>query len=117
MVLQYLRGTSAPDQVGNVARSQHQLDRAAEEGMAPLLWAILLGGCLLLLVMAALLSMENARHHAIGSVLLAGALGASVFLILAADHPFNGPLRVMPSDLVQDLHAYTIMDGANGAAR
>jgi hypothetical protein len=117
VVLQYLRGTSAPDRVGDVARSQHQLDRAAEEGMAPLLWALLLGGCLLLLVMAALLSMEKARHHAIGSALLAGALGASLFLILAADHPFNGPLRVMPSDLVHDLHAYAIMDSASGATR
>jgi peptidoglycan/LPS O-acetylase OafA/YrhL len=116
VVRQYLGGTSAPDQVGNVARAQYQLDRAADEGMAPLLWALLLGGCVLLLLMAALLSMEKARHHAIGSVLLGGALGAAVFLILAADHPFSGPLRVMPGDLVQDLHAYAIMDDGNGTS-
>ena len=116
VVLQYLRNTSAPDQVGNVARAQYQLDRAAEEGMAPLLWALLLGGCVLLLVMGALLSMEKAHHHAIGAVLLGGTLGASVFLILAADHPFDGPLRVMPNDLVQDQHAYSIMDGGSSAS-
>ena len=111
VVRQYLGTSSAGDQVANVARSEFELDRAAEEGMAPLLWALLLGGCALLLTMAALLTMEKAHHHAIGAVLLGGMLGASVFLILAADHPFNGPLRVPPTDLVQDLHAYVIMDG------
>jgi len=111
VVRQDLGTSSAGDQVGNVARSEFELDRAAEEGMAPLLWALLLGGCALLLAMAALLTMEKAHHHAIGAVLLGGTLGASVFLILAADHPFNGPLQVAPTDLVQDLHAYSIMDG------
>jgi hypothetical protein len=42
--------------VTNVARSEYDLDRAAETGMAPLLWALLLGGCVLLLTMAALLT-------------------------------------------------------------
>jgi Protein of unknown function (DUF4239) len=116
VVRRYLASTSAPDQVANVAKAQDELDRAAGEGMAPLLWALLLGGCLLLLLMAALLSMEKASHHAIGAVLLGGALGASVFLILAADHPFAGPLQVTPGDLVQNLHAYAIMDGGTGTS-
>jgi hypothetical protein len=111
VVRRYLGTSSAGDQVANVARSEFELDRAAQAGMAPLLWALLLGGCVLLLMMAALLTMEKAHHHAIGAVLLGGTLGAAVFLILAADHPFNGPLQVTPSDLVQDLHAYVIMDG------
>lgn len=116
VVRRYLGTSSAGDQVANVARSELELDRAAETGMAPLLWALLLGACALLLVMAALLTMEKARHHAIGAVLLGGTLGASVFLILAADHPFNGPLQVAPSDLVQDLHAYAIMDGGTSGS-
>jgi hypothetical protein len=111
VVRQNLGGTTATDQVGNVAQAEYQLDRAADEGMAPLLWALLLGGFLLLLLMASLLSMEKVRHHAIGTVLLGATLGAFVFLILAADHPFAGPLRVTPTDLVQDLHAYAVMDG------
>ncbi len=116
VVRQYLGGTSAPDQVARVARSQYQLDRAATEGMAPLLWVLLFGACLMLLAMAALLSMENARHHAIGAVLLGGTLGAAVFLIVAADHPFSGPLQVKPSDLVQSLHTYAVMDEESTAA-
>lgn len=116
VVRRYLGNTSAPDQVGGVAKAQDELGRAADQGMAPLLWAFLLGGCLLLLLMAALLSMEKAGHHAIGSMLLGGTLGASVFLILAADHPFNGPLQVTPRDLVANLHAYAIMDSASGAS-
>jgi hypothetical protein len=116
-VRRYLGATSAPDQVGGVARSQYQLDRAATEGMPLLLWTLLLGACLQLLLMAALLSMEKAHHHAIGSVLLGATLGASVFLILAADHPFSGPLQVRPSDLEQNLHAYAVMDEGAGTSR
>jgi Protein of unknown function (DUF4239) len=107
-----LGSTSAPDLVTSIARSQYQLSLAAAEGMPPMLWALLIGACLLLLLMAAPLFMESARYHAIGSVLLGCALGASLFLILVADHPFAGPLQVEPSDLSSNLHMYSVMDSA-----
>lgn len=56
------------------------------------------------------------RRLAIGAVLLGGTLGAAVFLILAADHPFIGPLHIEPTDLTQNLHAYAVMDGGRGAS-
>jgi hypothetical protein len=106
-----LAATSAPDQVSSVARAQYQLVLASDESMPPLLWAMLIGGCLLLLAMAAPLFMESARYHAIGSVMLGFALGAALFLILVADHPFAGPLQVQPTDLSRNLHTYAVMDG------
>jgi len=107
-----LSNTSAPDLVTSVTRSQYQLVLASDETMPPLLWILLLGGCLLLLLMAAPLFMESARYHAIGSVLLGCALGAALFLILVADHPFAGPLQVQPNDLARNLHTYQVMDGS-----
>lgn len=115
-VHQRLGSTSAPDLVTSVARAQYELVLAGDEGMPALLWALLVGACVLLLLMAAPLFMESARYHAIGSVLLGCALGASLFLILVADHPFAGPLRVEPNDLASNLHAYTVMDGAETTA-
>jgi hypothetical protein len=105
-----LGSTSAPDQVTTVERAQYQLVLAGGEGMPPLLWVFLTGSCVLLLLMAAPLFMENARYHVVSSVLLGCALGASLFLILVADHPFHGPMHIEPSQLSDNLHTYSVMD-------
>lgn len=112
-----LGSTSAPDLVTSAAQAQYRLDLASEETMPPLLWGLLIGACLLLLLMAAPLFMESARYHAIGSLLLGCALGASLFLILVADHPFAGPLQVQPDDLARNLHTYSVMDASAATPR
>ena len=108
---QYLATTSAPDQVSSAARAQYQLELSGEESMPALLWALLVGACLLLLLMAAPLFMESARYHNLGFILLGSTLGAALFLILMADHPFVGPLQVRPTDLLANLHTYGVIDG------
>jgi hypothetical protein len=110
LVHQRLGTTSAPDQVSNVERSQYQLVLAGREGMPALLWAMLLGACLMLLLMAAPLFMENARYHVAGSVLLGCTLGAALFLIVVADHPFTGPMQIEPANLANNLHTYAVID-------
>jgi hypothetical protein len=111
-VHRHLGDTTAPDQVNAVGRARYQLALASRTSMPWLLWVLLLGACALLLLMAAPLFMENPLYHAAGSAMLGCALGAALFLILAADHPFAGPLQIRPTDLVQNLHAYTVIDGA-----
>jgi hypothetical protein len=115
-VHQSLGNTSAPDQVTTVEQSQYTLALASTESMPPLLWALLIGACVMLLLMAAPLSMESAHFHLAGSGLLGGVLGAALFLILVADHPYTGPLRVEPSDLANNLHTYTLIDAGSRAA-
>jgi hypothetical protein len=82
--------------------------------MPALLWVLLVGACLLLVLMAAPLCMESARYHAMGTLLLGCALGAALFLILVADHPFAGPLKVEPTDLEHNLHSYSVVDSVSG---
>lgn len=113
-VHRYLPTTSAPDQVSSIARSQYELELASDESMPLLLWALLVGGCILLLLMAAPLFMESVRYHTLGFMLLGATLGAALFLILVADHPFVGPLQVTPTDLEANLHTYQVIDGAVG---
>jgi Na+/proline symporter len=114
-VHRYLGGTSAPDAVSSVARAQYGLVLAGRETMPPLLWALLLGTCVLLFLMAGALFMENIRYQSIGSVLMGCAVGAALYLILMADHPFTGPLQVRPIDLEENLHTYALIEG--GAAQ
>ena len=116
VVHEYLASTSAPDQVSAVARSQYTLVQAGGDSMPALMWVFLIGACLLLLTMAAPLFMENARYHGVGSLMLGFALGAALFLIVVADHPFSGPLRVSPEDLSSNLHTYAVIDGGGGGA-
>lgn len=111
-VHQQLGATSAPDQVSVVARSQYQLVLATTTGMPPLMWAFLIGACVLLLLMASPLFTESVRYHRVSSVLLGCTLGAALFLIVVADHPFSGPMRVNTDDLATNLHAYAVMDAA-----
>jgi hypothetical protein len=109
-VHRYLGATSAADAVGSVARSQYGLVLAGRDTMPPLLWALLLGTCVLLFLMAAALFMENVRYQSIGSVLMGCAVGAALYLVLMADHPFIGPLQVRPVDLEENLHTYAVID-------
>jgi hypothetical protein len=110
VVHQYLDGTGAPDQVSAIARSQYRLVEASSSGMPPLMWAFLIGVCVLLLLMAAPLFMESARIQWLGSILLGCSLGAALFLIIIADHPYAGPFRVTPTDLTANLHTYGVID-------
>jgi hypothetical protein len=59
---------------------------------------------------------ESAHFHLAGSMLLGGVLGAALFLILVADHPYAGPLRIEPSDLAGNLHTYALIDAGSRAA-
>lgn len=112
VVHQHLGGTSAPDVVSGVARSQYQLVQASATGMPPLMWAFMIGVCVLLLLMAAPLFMESARIQWLGSILLGCSLGAALFLIIIADHPYTGPFRVTPADLTANLHTYAVIDAS-----
>ncbi|HXM54551.1 MAG TPA: hypothetical protein VOB72_04115 [Candidatus Dormibacteraeota bacterium] len=116
VVHRYLASTSAPDQVSAVARSQYTLVLAGGDVMPGLMWVFLIGACVLLLTMASPLFMENARYHRVGSIMLGFALGAALFLIVVADHPFSGPLRVSPEDLSGNLHTYSVIDGASSGS-
>jgi Protein of unknown function (DUF4239) len=115
-VHRYLANSNASDGVSSVARSQYELVLAGRESMPPLLWALLLGACVLLFLMAAPLFMENVRYQSMGSVLMGCAVGAALFLILTADHPFTGPMRIEPRDLEDNLHTYTVVDGGSPGA-
>jgi hypothetical protein len=111
VVHERLANTSAPDRVSDVARSQYLLVLAAGGSLPALLWALLLGACVLLLLVVAPAFAGNRRHHALSSFVLGCVFGAAVFLILAADHPFTGPLQVGPTDLARNLHTYEVIDG------
>jgi hypothetical protein len=113
IVHEKLGNTNAPYQMNDVVKNEYRLVLASDTGMPPLLWALLLGALVLMLLMAAPLFMEHAHHHAIGMVMLGCTLGAALLLILAADHPFAGPLQVRPTDLIQDLHMYDVIDGGS----
>ncbi|TMC05736.1 MAG: DUF4239 domain-containing protein [Chloroflexi bacterium] len=109
-VHEFLANTSAPDRVSDVARAQYLLMLAGDAGLPPILWLLLLGACVLLLLVVSPAFMESRRHSILSSVVLGCIFGAATFLIVAADHPFAGPLQVRPTDLAQNLRAYSVMD-------
>jgi len=109
-VHEHLASTSAPDRVSDVARSQYLLVLASRTSLPPLLWTLLLGACVLLLLVVAPGLMDDRRHRVLSALVLGSIFGAATFLILAADHPFTGPLQVRRTDLSQNLHTYGVMD-------
>jgi hypothetical protein len=98
--------------MNDLVQARYRLVLAGDTSMPPLLWALLLGSLLVMLLMAAPLFMEHARHHAIGTIMLGCTLGAALFLIFAADHPFSGPLQIGPIDLEQDVHMFAVIDAS-----
>lgn len=107
--------TDAASEMTDIVQAEYRLVVASGETMPALIWVLLIASCVLMLLMAATLSMEHAHHHALGTLLLGCTLGAALFLIVAADHPFAGPLGIRPTDLVQDLHMYAVLAGGGGS--
>jgi hypothetical protein len=88
-----------------VQARRQRLD-AVGSGLRGVMWFVLLPGAMGCLLLYALYPVEDARYQAILMALLAGFVAMVLFVIIALDRPFEGPMGI-PADsyqLIYDHH-------------
>ncbi len=78
-----------------------------QEGVHPLLWALLVGGGALTIGFTYLFGLEDARVHLLLIAGLALLIGGMLFMVQQVEHPFAGQLHVVPEPLQRVLETFT----------
>jgi len=79
---------------------------AASEGLATILWVVLIGGGVITIAFTYLFGLENAVVHTLMVAALAMILSLSLFTVAALDHPFKGDVRIHPDAFEQVLERF-----------
>ena len=69
----------------------------SREGLPPVLWAVLLGGTLLLVGYTYFFGLQDFRAHLLMVAMLTALIVAVLFTIKSLEYPFSGEMRVEPS--------------------
>lgn len=72
---------------------------AAQGGLPPLMWALLIGGGIITIIFTYFFSSPNFRAQIVMTALFAASIAFILFLTAAIDHPFSGDLKVTPEPL------------------
>ena len=85
------------------ALTEHRRNRLLDSRsqLAPLMWALLLGGGLVTVAFALLLRSGHERSQALMAATLAAVIGFGLLLVMALDCPFSGGMHV-PPDAIAD---------------
>ena len=79
---------------------------AASEGLATILWVVLIGGGVITIAFTYLFGLENTVVHTLMVAALAMILSLSLFTVAALDHPFKGDVRIHPAAFEQVLERF-----------
>src|SRR5215211_5848518 len=114
--LDELRGTILgldPTTGAQLARYNHGLGDArrerllaANEGLAPILWVVLIGGAVITIAFTYLFGLDNTSVHTLMVAALAMILSLSLFTVAALDYPFKGDVRIHPAAFEQVLERF-----------
>jgi hypothetical protein len=92
-------------ELGN-ARRERLL--AAEQGLPPILWVVLILGGVITVGFTYLLGLDNTLVHLLMVAALALIISMSLFTVAALDYPFKGDIHIHPSAYENDLERFRV---------
>jgi hypothetical protein len=81
---------------------------AAEQGLPPILWVVLILGGVITVFFTYLFGLENTLVHLLMVAALALIISMSLFTVAALDYPFKGAIRIHPSAYENDLERFRV---------
>jgi hypothetical protein len=103
---QQARYTEMLAQLHDLGNARRERLLAAEQGLPPILWVVLILGGVITVFFTYLFGLENTLVHLIMVGSLALIISLSLFTVAALDHPFNGDIRIHPAAYEQDLQRF-----------
>jgi Protein of unknown function (DUF4239) len=103
---QQVRYNQVLEQLHALGDARRERLLAANEGLATILWVVLIGGALITIAFTYLFGLENTVVHTLMVAALAMILSLSLFTVAALDYPFKGDVRIHPAAFEQVLERF-----------
>jgi Protein of unknown function (DUF4239) len=103
---QQARYTEMLAQLHDLGNARRERLLAAEQGLPPILWVVLILGGLITVGFTYLFGLENTLVHLIMVGSLALVISMSLFTVAALDYPFQGDIHIHPSAYENDLERF-----------
>src|SRR3954447_8880277 len=95
-------------QLHDLGNARRERLLAAEQGLPPILWVVLILGGLITVGFTYLFGLENTLVHLLMVAALALVISMSLFTVAALDYPFKGDIRIHPSAYENDLERFRV---------
>jgi hypothetical protein len=103
---QQVRYNQVLEQLHALGDARRERLLAASEGLATILWVVLIGGALITIAFTYLFGLDNTVVHTLMVAALAMILSLSLFTVAALDYPFKGDVRIHPAAFEQVLERF-----------
>jgi hypothetical protein len=103
---QQVRYNQGVEQLHALGDARRERLLAASEGLATILWVVLIGGGVFSIAFTYLFGLENTVVHTLMVAALAMILSLSLFTVAALDYPFKGDVRIHPAAFEQVLERF-----------
>jgi len=103
---QQVRYNQVLEQLHSLGDARRERLLAASEGLATILWVVLIGGGVITIAFTYLFGLDNTVVHTLMVAALAMILSLSLFTVAALDYPFKGDVRIHPAAFEQVLERF-----------
>jgi hypothetical protein len=103
---QQVRYNQVLEQLHALGDARRERLLAANEGLATILWVVLIGGGVITIAFTYLFGLDNTVVHTLMVAALAMILSLSLFTVAALDYPFKGDVRIHPAAFEQVLERF-----------
>ena len=103
---QQVRYNQVLEQLHALGDARRERLLAASEGLATILWVVLIGGAVITIAFTYLFGLDNTVVHTLMVAALAMILSLSLFTVAALDYPFKGDVRIHPAAFEQVLERF-----------
>ena len=93
-------------QLHDLGNARRERLLAAEQGLPPILWVVLILGGIITVFFTYLFGLENTLAHLLMVAALALVISMSLFTVAALDYPFRGDIRIHPTAYENDLERF-----------
>jgi uncharacterized protein DUF4239 len=97
-------------QLHDLGNARRERLLAAEQGLPPILWVVLLLGGVITVGFTFLFGLENTLVHLLMVAALALIISMTLFTVAALDYPFRGDVHIHPSAYENDLERFRVSE-------
>lgn len=101
------------DQIQKVSILRSKRTLEASEGLASVMWYVLIGGALIIITLNCLIFMERLIPHMISAGLLGALIGMILYACIVLNQPFKGPIAIDSDAFEFALHKMDSIDKGN----
>jgi hypothetical protein len=96
------------EQLHDLGNARRESLLAAEQGLPPILWVVLILGGVVTVGFTYLFGLENTVVHLLMVAALALIISMSLFTVAALDYPFRGDIHIHPTAYENDLERFRV---------